>query len=594
MKRRSRLKIALVTILTVVGLVLVIGHDELFSAHDTLAYSELLTAIDDGLVESISILPERDIIGAWKEDAFVAGSTRKGEFVVDFAAKDSDALIERASAAGVKTSFRKEPMMERVGRTLGNLLVVLLYVALFFLLRTQFAGMGSSVGERVTSVDTTFEDVAGTQGAAEELKEIVDFLKRPKEYRRMGAKIPRGALLVGPAGTGKTLMARAVAHEADVPFFHLSGGEVTGMIVGLGALRIKKIFAEARKEGGVIFIDEIDTLGAKRGQNRSHNEDDRTSTVLLSEMGGFKPTENVVVMAATNRPEILDEALLRPGRFDRHIHVGLPTTQGREEILKLHAAKRDVPLDDDVDLRRLAALTPGKSGAEMEHLINEAAIAAVREGAKKVAWRHFDQARDRLFLGRERKGFTPREDELAVVAYHEAGHALTGMAYVPEEDLHKVTIQPRGQALGVAHFSPIEDASLHRRRYLEGQLVKAMGGRAAEEIVNGPDEITSGAASDLEQANRIARGMVTRLGMGSETGFLIVSDSVGPLAPGTLERMDAEIREILARAYRKAITLLENNRVVLEAVAQALLERETLDRDELDQIVEQAGGLRVG
>jgi len=390
-------------------------------------------------------------------------------------------------------------------------------------------------------------------------------------------------LLIGPPGTGKTLLARAVAGEAGTPFFHVSGSEITGFIVGLGAHRIRSLFKKARKRGGVIFIDELDVLGGHRGKNGSHNEDDRTLNQLLVEMDGFSPSEGVVVLGATNRPEALDLALKRPGRFDRTVTVGLPAADGREAILRLHAQRRAVPLGDDVDFQRLARLTPGATGAELANLLNEAAIAAVRESAPIVSWRHFEIARDRMLLGKERLGFRARADERRIVAYHEAGHALAGVVVCPEDGLHKVTIQPRGQAMGVAFFSPEDDRHLHSRRYLEAQIVKGLAGRAAEALVFGAENITGGAENDLVQVNRIARKMVYRLGMGEQTGFLVHDEQSLPLSADAAARMDTAVQALLARLYEQARSVLTENRPALEALAAALMERETVDgADALD------------
>jgi cell division protease FtsH len=418
---------------------------------------------------------------------------------------------------------------------------------------------------------------------------MVEFLRRPDAFRALGARIPKGALLVGPPGTGKTLLARAVAGEAGVPFFSISGSEVTGFLVGMGAHRIKTLFKKARKKGGVIFIDEIDALGGKRGRNRSHNEDDRTLNQLLVEMDGFDPLSGVVVIAATNRPDDLDEALKRPGRFDRTIAVSTPTAHGREEILRLHATRRHVPLAGDVDLARIARLTPGASGAELANLLNEAAIAAAREGDTAVRWAHVEQARDRMLLGKERKGFRALDRERCTVAYHEAGHALAGVVCAPEDGLHKVTIQARGQALGVAFFSPEDDRFLYRRNYLEGLIMKGLAGRAAEELVFGAHAVTSGAQSDLQQVNGIARKMVYQLGMGPETGLVIHEGEPGSLSPEAHAAMDREVHAILDRLYRQTVGLLAGNREPLAALAVALLERETIDGPEAVEIMEEAG-----
>jgi cell division protease FtsH len=435
----------------------------------------------------------------------------------------------------------------------------------------------------------TFADVGGTQGAAEELREMVDFLRAPERFAALGARIPKGALLVGPPGTGKTLLARAVAGEAGVPFFSLSGSEVTGFLVGMGAHRLKTLFRRARKRGGVIFIDEIDALGGKRGRNRSHNEDDRTLNQLLVEMDGFDPLAGVVVLAATNRPDDLDEALKRPGRFDRTISVAPPTSAGREEILHLHVQRRGIPLHPEVELGRLARLTPGSTGADLANLLNEAAINAARAGAEQVRWAHLDAARDWLLLGKERKGFRALDQERCTVAYHEAGHALVGVLAAPEDGLHKVTIQARGQAMGVAYFSPSDDRFLYRRAYLEALIMKGLAGRAAEELVFGDESVTSGAQNDLQQVNAIARRMVYQLGMGPDTGLLVHDGEPGSLSPEAHARMDREVQAVLAAAYARTLEIVAANREPLAALAVALLERETIDGEECVEIMAEAG-----
>ena len=385
--------------------------------------------------------------------------------------------------------------------------------------------------------------------------------------------------MYGPPGTGKTLMARAVAGEAGVPFFAISGSEVTGFLVGLGVARIKALFRKARKRGGVIFIDEIDALGARRGSHRGHSEDDRTLNQLLVEMDGFSQREAVLVIGATNRPEELDPALRRPGRFDRSVVVGLPSADEREAILRLHLAEREVPVAGDVDLARLARLMPQTSGADLANLVNEAAIVAARQGAEAVGWPHIESARDRLLLGKERTGFRASDREWQVVAVHEAGHALAGVLCCPEDGLHKVTIQPRGQAMGVAFFSP-SDQHLHSRRYLEAQILKGLAGRAAEELVFGPDLVTSGARSDLQQTTRIAREMVYYLGMGESTGLVAYDAGGGPVSGDAHAAMDRDVKRIVETSYARVRRLLEAHRPALEALARALLDRETLSGEE--------------
>jgi cell division protease FtsH len=556
-----------------------------------ISYTAFTRALDSGDVASLTIMPGREIRGVFR----VPAETGATAFTVTWPTGDVAAIAERAAGSGVDVAFEVAPATGRVQRAvllgLQIGLIGALFAFLFLVLRGQ--GFGTRVGEKAGGHgDVTFDDVAGTQGSAEELREVVDFLSDPESFRAMGARVPKGVLLFGPPGTGKTLLARAVAGEAKVPFFHLSGSEVTGFVVGLGAHRIRTLFARARKRGGVIFIDEIDALGSSRGSNRSHNEDDRTLNQLLVEMDGFEPTTGVVVIAATNRPDGLDPALKRPGRFDRFVSIGLPTADGREAILRLHADQREMPLADDVDFGRLARLTPRSSGADLANLINEAAIAAVREKRDRVSWSHFEIARDRIMLGKERVGFRAAEKEWRTVAWHEAGHAIAGVVATPEDGLHKVTIQPRGQAMGVAHFAPDDDQHLYSRGYLEAQIIKGLGGRVAEELKFGAENVTGGAESDLVHVNRIARQMVYRLGMGDESGLLIY-DPEAPLGESTRARMDDEVRVMLDRLHARTREILRTHAIALDALAEALLERETLEGDEAIRLLA-AHGVPVG
>jgi cell division protease FtsH len=557
-----------------------------------IAYTELLSAVREKRVESLVVRPGDVVLGEW---AGTAGDANGAEhdFTVAYPLKDIDGLAQRAEAAGVELTLATAPG-RATPRSVLTILVQLLLIAAvgWFVYRQVRGGAGEQELGGTGESDVTFGDVAGTQGAAEELREMVEFLRAPDRFNALGARIPKGALLVGPPGTGKTLLARAVAGEAGVPFFSISGSEVTGFLVGMGAHRIKSLFKRARKKGGVIFIDEIDALGGKRGRNRSHNEDDRTLNQLLVEMDGFDPLDGVVVIAATNRPEDLDEALKRPGRFDRMVTVSAPTASGREEILRLHVDRRGIPLHEEVDLARLARLTPGSTGAELANLLNEAAINAARTGDRSVRWTHLDAARDRLLLGKERKGFRALDTERATVAYHEAGHALVGVLCAPEDGLHKVTIQPRGQAMGVAYFSPSDERFLYRRSYLEALIMKGLAGRAAEELVFGPEAITSGAQNDLLQVNGIARKMVYQLGMGAETGLLIHDGEMGSLSSEAHARMDREVQSILQRLYARTREVVADNREALAALAVALLERETVEGDEAVEIMDEAGMTR--
>jgi len=555
-----------------------------------ISYSEMLRAVEAGEVHSLTVRPGQDVRGAWRPASAPAGADANG-FVAAYPLQSVDEIAARAEAANVEVILRSPRSGTLYRDIFGYGVQLLLLAGIGYFLYTQFRSRGGGAGTQATST-TRFEDVAGTQGAAEELLELVSFLREPESFAKLGARIPKGALLVGPPGTGKTLLARAVAGEAGVPFFSISGSEVTGFIVGMGTQRLKSLFRKARKNGGVIFIDEIDVLGGKRGRNQSHNEDDRTLNQLLVEMDGFSPSDGVVVLGATNRSEDLDPALMRPGRFDRVVSVGLPSSAGRAEILRLHADRRAIPLAADLDLDRVARLTPNWSGADLANLLNEAAITAGRESATVVTWAHLEIARDRILLGKERVGFTAQDGEWRTVAYHEAGHALVGVVCAPEDGLHKVTIQPRGQAMGVAFFSPDSDRFLYRRSYLEGQIVKGLGGRAAEELVFGHEAITSGAGHDLIQVNGIARKMIYQLGMGSQTGLLIHDGQPGALSPDAHSRMDREVQQLLDRLYEVAREVLGVNRSALDALAEALMERETLDGAEAVAVMEAAGLVR--
>jgi cell division protease FtsH len=476
-----------------------------------------------------------------------------------------------------------------------TLLIVGLLV--YFLRRsTSAAGggalaLGRSKAKRydASSTRVSFEDVAGIDEVEDELKEIVDFLKNPERYRKLGASFPKGVLLSGPPGTGKTLLARAVAGEADVPFFSLSASEFVEMVVGVGASRVRDLFTQAKKDApSIIFIDELDAIGRARGSGGGfggHDEREQTLNQILTEMDGFTGSEGVIVLAATNRPEVLDQALLRPGRFDRRLTVNPPDRDGRVEILQIHT--RSVPLADDVDLDRLAASTPGMVGADLRNLVNEGALIATRRGHDAVTAGDLADALERIILGAERR-ITLSAEERERTAYHEAGHAVLGMLEPGADPVRKVSIVPRGRALGVTFQSPAADRYGYDARYLEGRIVGALGGRAAEELVYG--NVTTGAESDLEQVTAIARQMVGRWGMSDVIGLVSVIPAAGEeqhLGPGqvqvsddTRELVDREVRRIVEGCYERARRMLGDNRERLESLARALLERETLDEDD--------------
>ena len=476
---------------------------------------------------------------------------------------------------------------------------VILLVALFIWLGRRagggaagaLAGLGRSRAKRYDAAGqprVTFEDVAGIDDAEDELVEIVDFLRHPDRYRRLGARIPRGVLLSGPPGTGKTLLARAVAGEADVPYYSLSASEFVEIIVGVGASRVRDLFAQAKATApAIIFIDELDAIGRARGASASlggNDEREQTLNQILTEMDGFTGTEGVIVLAATNRPEILDPALLRPGRFDRRVVVSPPDRDGREAILRVHL--RGVPVADDVDLERLAQTTPGTVGADLANLVNEAALLAARRGHERVQRADFTDALEKIVLGAARKLVLSDADRRRI-AFHEAGHAIVGMVTPGADPVRKVSIIPRGQALGVTLSAPEDDRFNYSEDELRAKIRVSIGGRAAEELEFG--EATTGAESDIQQVTRIARGMVERWGMSDKVGFVVVApaDGASPLLPGaepvsqaTQELVDAEVRRIVDEEGDAARAVLSENRERLEALAEALLENETLDEAE--------------
>ncbi len=504
----------------------------------------------------------------------------------------------------VKIDFKPPSSWMNVITALGYLLPVLLLAGMFwfFIRQSQGAGSGAlSFGKARARMFTgdrpmvTFDDVAGVDEAKEELKEVVEFLKEPHKFIALGARIPKGVLLVGPPGTGKTLLAKAVAGEAGVPFFSISGSEFVEMFVGVGASRVRDLFDQAKKHSPcIVFVDEIDAVGRQRGAGLggSHDEREQTLNQLLVEMDGFDSDTNIIVMAATNRPDILDPALLRPGRFDRRVVLDKPDVRGREAILRVHV--RGKPIDPSVDLKVLARATPGFVGADLENLVNEAAILAARRNRKIITMEDFEEAIERVIAGPERKSRVINEDEKRIIAYHEAGHAVVMQALPEADPVHKVSIIARGMAGGYTLTLPAEDRILMSRRKVFADMVGLMGGRAAEELMF--DDITSGASNDIERVTQLARMMVTRWGM---------SETLGPIAYGkkeelvflgreiseqrdyseaVAERIDAEVQKLVNKAYNRAKEILQQYSDKLHAVAQRLLEVETLSREEFEQI----------
>ena len=455
---------------------------------------------------------------------------------------------------------------------------------------------------KLISPDTpkvSFADVAGADEAKEELQEIIEFLKDPQKFARLGGRLPKGVLLVGPPGTGKTLLARAVSGEAGRPFFQMSGSDFVEMFVGVGASRVRDLFEQGKTHAPcIIFIDEIDAVGRHRGAGLGggHDEREQTLNALLVEMDGFEPNEGVILIAATNRPDVLDPALLRPGRFDRQVVVDAPDVKGREAILRVHAKK--LPLADNVELGIVARGTPGLSGADLANICNEAALLAARRDADRVNMDDFERAKDKIMLGTERRSMVLTERERRLTAYHEAGHAVIGLRVPGMDPLHKVTIVPRGRALGITASLPEEDRHSYTKEWLEGQLTMLYGGRVAEEMIFGPERITTGAGNDIERATQIARRMVTRFGMSDKVGLMAVGEGEHEVFLGrelsqrhdvsehTSQLVDQEIKHFLDEAQDRARGLIEHNRELLERIAQALLDRETLGREEIQLIAD--------
>ena len=477
-------------------------------------------------------------------------------------------------------------------------ILLILGIFVFFMRQMQGGGggkggpmsFGKSKAKLLTGdqINTTFADVAGVDEAKEDVTELVEFLSEPSKFQRLGGRIPKGVLMVGPPGTGKTLLAKAISGEAKVPFFSISGSDFVEMFVGVGASRVRDMFEQAKKQAPcIIFIDEIDAVGRHRGGGHGGGNDEREQTLnqLLVEMDGFEGNEGVIVIAATNRPDVLDKALLRPGRFDRQVYVSLP------DIRKVHARK--VPLEDTVDLSILARGTPGFSGADLANLVNEAALFSARGNRRVVTMEEFEKARDKIMMGAERRSMVMSEKEKTNTAYHEAGHAIIGRL-VPEHDpVHKVTIIPRGRALGVTQYLPEEDRYSMNRRQLFSQLCSLFGGRIAEELIGGFDGVTTGASNDIERATQMARNMVTKWGLNEKMGPILYGEDDSQV-PGsgnahysedTSREIDQEVKLILTEAYAKATKLLEEHRDVLEAMKDALMEYETIDADQVDDLM---------
>ncbi|MCB1668847.1 MAG: ATP-dependent zinc metalloprotease FtsH [Pseudomonadales bacterium] len=562
-----------------------------------LTYSSFVEEVQNGRIESVTIMDL--VIEGKRSDGTTFKTVRPN---VPDAGLMNDLLNNNVRVEG------KEP--EQPG-LLSQLLVasfpILLILAIFmFFMRQMQGGAGGGKGGPMSfgkskarllgedQINTTFADVAGVDEAKEDVTELVDFLRDPGRFQRLGGRIPKGVLMVGPPGTGKTLLAKAIAGEAKVPFFSISGSDFVEMFVGVGASRVRDMFEQAKKQAPcIIFIDEIDAVGRHRGggYGGGHDEREQTLNQLLVEMDGFEGNEGVIVIAATNRPDVLDKALLRPGRFDRQVFVGLPDIRGREQILKVHVRK--VPLDDKIDLGILARGTPGFSGADLANLVNEAALFAARANRRIVTMEEFEKARDKIMMGAERRSMVMSQEEKANTAYHEAGHAIIGRLMPEHDPVHKVTIIPRGRALGVTQFLPEEDKYSISKRQLEGQLCSLFGGRIAEELIHGPDGVTTGASNDIERATQMARNMVAKWGLTDKMGPVLYGEEESQM-PGagnslysedTSREIDQEVRRILDECYNRAKKILEDNLDILHAMKDALMEYETIDSEQVDDLM---------
>ncbi|HEX6590085.1 MAG TPA: ATP-dependent zinc metalloprotease FtsH [Longimicrobiales bacterium] len=568
-----------------------------------LSYTQFRNQLRANNIESVTIIEGKRVEGDLRRAVNQDGQ-RIENFHSLLPIEDSEEMLAELEAQGV--AITAEEPKTNWWAILFQMWPLLLLVAFWVFMLRQMQGGGSRAFQfgkskaKLLAGDTpkvTFADVAGADEAKEELQEIIEFLKDPAKFSRLGGRLPKGALLVGPPGTGKTLLARAVAGEAGRPFFSMSGSDFVEMFVGVGASRVRDLFEQGKQNAPcIIFIDEIDAVGRHRGAGLGGGHDEREQTLnqLLVEMDGFESNEGVILIAATNRPDVLDPALLRPGRFDRQIVVDAPDVKGREGILRVHLRK--IPLAEDVDVTRLAKTTPGMSGAELANLVNEGALLAARRNQDKVFMHDLEDAKDKVMLGAERKSMVLSENERRLTAYHEAGHAVIALREEGLDPVHKVTIVPRGRALGITASVPDEDRHSYTKEYLIARLVMLFGGRAAEELIFGSEKITTGAGNDIERATAMARRMVTQFGMSEALGLMAVGDGEHEVFLGreigqrqqvsekTAELVDGEVKRLLDEGYRRAMDVLRGNMDLLEAIAQALLERETLDKEEVEAL----------
>ncbi|KTC72439.1 cell division protease ftsH [Legionella birminghamensis] len=567
------------------------------AAAEKISYSQFLTEIDQGAVNAVTI----------EDNKIIKGVTKNNRRFVTYMPMQDNALLGQLLKNKVDVSGQEKQQESFLLHIFINWFPMLLLIGVWIFFMRQMQGGGGRgamsfgrsrarlLGE--DQVKVTFADVAGVDEAKEEVKELVDFLRDPSKFQNLGGRIPRGVLLVGPPGTGKTLLAKAVAGEAKVPFFTISGSDFVEMFVGVGASRVRDMFEQAKKHAPcIIFIDEIDAVGRHRGAGLGGGHDEREQTLnqLLVEMDGFEGNEGVIIVSATNRPDVLDPALLRPGRFDRQVVVPLPDIRGREQILKVHLQK--VPIDKSVDILPIARGTPGFSGADLANLVNEAALFAARANKRKVGILELDKAKDKIMMGAERRSMVMDDNEKKLTAYHEAGHAIVGLM-VPEHDpVYKVTIIPRGRALGVTMFLPEQDRYSHSKRRLESQLSSLFGGRIAEELIFGADSVTTGASNDIMRATEISRKMVTSWGLsamgpltfGEEEGEVFLGRSMSQrkeMSDSTAYQIDEEVRQIIDRNYQRAKEILSTNLDKLHVMAQALIKYETIDSNQIAEIM---------
>jgi cell division protease FtsH len=569
-----------------------------------ISFSQFEDELAAGNIQTVEIAERQKVKGTFRRAVTVKRQTvERFNVLLPFEARSE--WVASLSAKGVEVRARES------GQSFGVVLLTFLpYLLIFglviFMLRQMQQGgnrafaFGKSKAKLLAG-DTpkiTFADVAGCDEAKQELEEIIDFLKDPQKFQRLGGRLPKGALLVGPPGTGKTLLAKAVAGEAGRPFFSMSGSDFVEMFVGVGASRVRDLFEQGKAHAPcIIFIDEIDAVGRHRGAGLGGGHDEREQTLnqLLVEMDGFESNEGVILLAATNRPDILDPALLRPGRFDRQIVVDMPDLKGREQILRVHTRK--IPLAPGVNLEPIAKGTPGLAGAELANIVNEAALLAARRNKAQVDQQDLEDAKDKVMLGLERKSRVFSEEERRLVAYHEAGHALVALSVPGADPLHKVTIIPRGRSLGLTAYLPEEELHKYTKQSILSRLAMAYGGRVAEQLVFGPDKVTPGASQDIQQATNIARRMVTQFGMSDAIGPIAVGDREQEIFLGrevtqrreisdrTAQLVDEEVKRILTNAFAEATRILTERRKALDWLAAALLERETLDRDEVELVV---------